>query len=258
VILVTVPYYQTPWLIRRAVDSILGQTYRDLQLVVVNDGDRGGPWKWLHDITDRRLIRFDLEKNRGRYYADSVALAACPHEYFTIHDSDDWSESTRIQTLLERIGGTDVVVDGYTRHGLNVQTEKYKPRPELIGHRSTKSLWHIAHHKALWRTDALKTLGLGPQFRVGWDTYLMHFAAQTLKVEWVNYYGYHQERRKGSLTQAAATGIQSKTRAAAIATMDGLWKQAQADPDQIPDLLKPNPQLEVEVQADAERLRSLL
>ena len=256
-ILVSLPCHNTPWLIRRAVDSILGQTHRDLTLVVVNDGGPA-PWSELADITDRRLIRFDLEENRGRYYCDAVTLAANPHPYYTVHDSDDWSESTRLEELAAEIGDADVACDGYTRHGLNGKVDKILPQPALAGRRGTRSLAHIGHHRGLWKTDGLRTIGMNPAVRVGWDTYLMHFAALTLNVEWVKSYLYHQVRRKGSLTQSDQTGIASKHRADTIKIMDAMWADAQAEPERVPAICAPDPALTVQIEAAAARLRELL
>lgn len=256
-ILVTLPYFQTPHLIRRAVDSILAQTFTDLKLVVVNDGD-SKPWGPLADITDRRLVRFDLAKNRGRYYADAVTLTANPYEHYTIHDSDDWSESTRYETLVESLGGMDAACDGWTRHGLNDQVARFKSRPELLAHRSGRSLWHIAHHKGLWNTEALRTIGVPAHLRVGWDTYLMHIAALTLKVSWVDYYGYHQQRRKNSLITSPLTGVTSRHRALAIVELDRIWKLVEAEPDRAAEHVAPPEDVQAQIRQDAERLLRLL
>lgn len=257
-ICVSVPYWKTPWVVRRAVELILAQTWRDLVLVVTNDGDHPKVWDWLDGVNDSRLVRFDLAKNRGRYYADSVVLAANPHPYFTVHDSDDWSQVDRLEVLMGRLGAADAVVDGFTRHGTNGQTERHKPQPQLIGHQSPRSLWHFAHHKGIWQTDALRPLGMGPQFRMGWDTYLMHYAALTLKVEWVQYFGYNQQRRPGSLISSPDSGPQSKQRANAVIVMNQQWKEAQASPERIPEILAPPPDLAARIEQDAARLRGLL
>jgi hypothetical protein len=94
--------------------------------------------------------------------------------------------------------------------------------------------------------------------RVGWDTYLMHFAASELKMNWVRYFGYHQERQKGSLTQAPGSGVQSKLRAATVAQMDSLWKAYKESPERLTEILRPDTRLQKEIDSDAERLRKLL
>jgi glycosyltransferase involved in cell wall biosynthesis len=249
--------FNHPWLIRRAVDLILGQTYRDFQLVVTNDAGPP-PWDRLESIRDTRLVRFNMKENRGPYYANHVALTATEHEYFTVHDSDDWSQNDRLEVLLSRIGGAEAAVDGWTRHGSNGQATKIKSTPTLVGHRGTRSLWHIAHHKGLWRTESVRRLTFGPQFRVGWDTYLMHLAALALKVEWVDYYGYNQERQPGSLITSAKTGPNSKFRAQIIVEMDRLWNEVKAEPDRLDDILKPVPTMQAHIDSDVKRLRALL
>lgn len=256
-ILVSLPYFDTPWLARRAVDSILNQTHRDLVLVVTNDGG-AHPWNELASITDPRLIRFDITPNRGRYYCDAVALAASPYPFFTVHDSDDWSESTRLQRLVEEIGEADLACDGFTRHGLNGKVDQVKPQPALAGHRGQRSLAHIGHHRGLWRTESLRFIGMNPAVRVGWDTYLMQLAAMTLDIRWVDYYGYHQQRRLDSLSQGPVTGINSKLRTEAITAMETIWSAARSDPDRITEICAPNPELAAELEADAARLRELL
>lgn len=100
-ITVTMPYYRSPETVRRAVDAVLGQTHTNLTLIVTNDGDQDTPpWPALADITDPRLVRFELPENRGRYFADAVTLAACDTPWFAIHDADDEAEPTWLSTLL--------------------------------------------------------------------------------------------------------------------------------------------------------------
>src|SRR5437588_10894426 len=60
-----IPYFQTRRYIRRAVESLLKQTYHNLTVVVVNDGDPEPPWRELADINDRRLVRVSLPYNFG-------------------------------------------------------------------------------------------------------------------------------------------------------------------------------------------------
>lgn len=256
-ILVSVPYFDDPYRIRRAVDLLLAQTVTDIRVVVTRDGCRISPWPMLDDIRDQRLVRFELAKNRGRYFVDSVALAANPYELFSVHDSDDWSQTTRLATLVDELNEADAVSDGWYRHGVNDQVEKFTPKPEMTGMRAGRSLWHFAHHKGLWRTDKLRLLGMGADFRVGWDTYLMHFASKFLKVEWSKHVGYHQQRRRGSLTQSSATGVASRFRAATIVELDKLWA-ASLDSENVAGILQLSRETETAVIAEAERLLELL
>ena len=97
----SIPHYGPGDYLRFAVESILGQTHRDLTCVVVFDGDRTG-WNTIDDIDDARLVRHVLGENRGRYFADQVVLDATQSDYFLVQDSDDWSEPGRVERLTRR------------------------------------------------------------------------------------------------------------------------------------------------------------
>jgi hypothetical protein len=57
----------------------------------------------LGHIRDPRLVRVDYEANRGRYFADQIALMARLGQYLLIHGADEWSEPDRVQALLEEM-----------------------------------------------------------------------------------------------------------------------------------------------------------
>ena len=99
-ITVSMPYYACPATLGRAVESVLGQTHRDLTLVVVNDGDRRSPWPLLADIDDDRLVRFDLAENRGRYFADAIEHRREPGRRRRDRSSAAWARSCRRSSVL--------------------------------------------------------------------------------------------------------------------------------------------------------------
>src|SRR6266702_4236633 len=100
---VSLPYHRCRAHLRRAVESILSQSYGNLLLVVINDGDTDEPWDLLSDISDRRLVRHNLGAQRGRYFADHVVHAATSDEYFLIQDADDWSDESRLAHLMDSL-----------------------------------------------------------------------------------------------------------------------------------------------------------
>src|SRR5690349_9267744 len=99
-VMACIPFFRCREHIRRAVESLLTQTHRNLVVVVINDGDSEVPWDQLAHIRDPRLVCYDLSKNRGPYFATAVALNATSAPYLLIQDADDWSSPTRIGRLL--------------------------------------------------------------------------------------------------------------------------------------------------------------
>jgi glycosyltransferase involved in cell wall biosynthesis len=73
--------------IMRAVDSVLAQTYRDWELIVVDDGSTDGTAEALRGIDPR--VRVLVQPNRGAAAARNTGIAACRGRYITFLDSDD-------------------------------------------------------------------------------------------------------------------------------------------------------------------------
>lgn len=225
---VSLPTYRNPQTLRRAVDSILGQTFTDLALVVVNDaGDATEAFRPLQDITDPRLIRFSLQENHGRYFADAVVAFACNSEFFTTHDSDDWSELGRLDEMMrlnaDVVPGTEII---HTRNRYRVR------RPLLkLPNRPLPHMWHLS---AVYRTEVFRSV-IHPGFRVGYDSLMSSMlAVSDLRITPALRYKYHRVSREGSLTRDPLTGIGSEFRRQEIEGLMHLWNQ-----------VPPNPTLEV-------------
>lgn len=227
---VSLPTYRNPETLRRAVDSILNQTFTDLQLVVVNDaGDATEAFRPLQDITDPRLIRFSLQENHGRYFADAVVAFACDSEFFTTHDSDDWSELRRLEEMMHLAKNADVVPGTEIIHTRN----RYRVRRPLLKlpNRPLPHMWHLS---AVYRTEVFRSV-IHPGFRVGYDSLMSSMlAASTLKIIPAVRYKYHRVSRPDSLTRDPLTGIGSQFRKETIEGLLHPW-----------NLVPPNPTLEV-------------
>jgi glycosyltransferase involved in cell wall biosynthesis len=252
--MVSMPYWRTPETVARAVGSVLGQTHRALTLVVLNDGDDPThAWAPLAHVDDPRLVRFDLPQNGGRYRADAIALAACPTEFFMVHDSDDWSDPDRLERLLAKAEGRDVVLGGYRIHRQDGSTRDVAPTPELISDAS--ALRHVAHHTALFRTEALRSIG-GPHpgYRVSYDTFMIDVAVLTLRWAVVREPLYHYRQRPDSLVSDRRTGMRSPYRQKIRAELATAWSRYRTQ-RALPPV---SPALRAEVAAEAERLSRVL
>ena len=80
-VVVSIPCFQAWGSLARAVESVLDQTHGDLLVIAANDGDDHPRWDVLGHIRDPRLVRVDYQANRGRYFADQIALMARLGQY---------------------------------------------------------------------------------------------------------------------------------------------------------------------------------
>ncbi|MBQ7300531.1 MAG: glycosyltransferase family 2 protein [Clostridia bacterium] len=117
---VIVPVYRVEKCLHRCVDSILGQTYKNFELILVDDGspDNCGILCDEYAQKDSR-IRVIHRENGGLSAARNSGIEIAKGEYLTFIDSDDWVhpsflELLVIPTLKERVG---VSICGYIREG---------------------------------------------------------------------------------------------------------------------------------------------
>ena len=101
---IIVPVYNTEKYIRKCLDSIVNQTYRNLEIIVVDDGstDSSGDICDEYAHKDAR-IKVIHKENGGVSSARNAALDLCTPggDLVAFVDSDDWLELNMYETLLE-------------------------------------------------------------------------------------------------------------------------------------------------------------
>ena len=108
---VIVPVYNAEKFIKRCIDSILCQSYKDFELILINDGSKDNSLDIIQKYaeTDQR-IKVISQKNKGVAGARNSGLNAATGEYFLFVDADDWIESDAIEKLLAAADcDTDIV-----------------------------------------------------------------------------------------------------------------------------------------------------
>lgn len=88
---VIIPVYNVEEYLRQCLDSVINQTYRNLEIILVDDGstDSSGIMCDQYALTDSR-IKVIHKKNGGLSDARNVGLNNCHGEYIGFVDSDDW------------------------------------------------------------------------------------------------------------------------------------------------------------------------
>ena len=101
---VIVPVYNFEDCIRRCVDSILGQTYRDIELILVDDGskDRSGAICDEYKTLDDR-VKVVHKENGGTSEARNYGLELAEGAYIGFVDGDDFIDPDFYQVLYDLI-----------------------------------------------------------------------------------------------------------------------------------------------------------
>lgn len=117
---VIIPSYNREKTIERAVMSVLNQTYKDLELIVVDDCSKDNTVEVLKSIKDDRLKIIRLEKNSGACVARNVGIENAQGDYIAFQDSDDeWLlDKLEKQMAIFEKEKVDLVFCAFNRFGL--------------------------------------------------------------------------------------------------------------------------------------------
>ena len=101
---VVVPFYNVENYLSRCVLSIIGQSYKDLEIILVNDGssDRSLDIAKSYAAQDSRIVVLS-QKNMGQACARNAGLRMATGEFVSFVDSDDWLEPNMLEQLINII-----------------------------------------------------------------------------------------------------------------------------------------------------------
>ncbi|MFJ8530184.1 glycosyltransferase family 2 protein [Bacillus sp. NPDC094106] len=89
--------------LQECIDSILNQTYKDFEYIIVNDGSTDSTSQILDTIADPRVRVVHLEKNQGVSFARNVAIGLAKGDWIAIQDADDISLPNRLEEQIKYV-----------------------------------------------------------------------------------------------------------------------------------------------------------
>jgi glycosyltransferase involved in cell wall biosynthesis len=102
---VVMPVFNAERFVRAAVESVLGQTHGDLELIAIDDGSRDASPAILGSMADRRLRILTNERNRGIVESLNRGLAAARGRYVARMDADDEALPERLERQVAFLEG---------------------------------------------------------------------------------------------------------------------------------------------------------
>ena len=93
--------YNTAKYLDRSINSIIKQTYKNFELIIVDDGSEDNFKKIISIYKNKKIKKFFLKKNVGRINALKYALKKSSGKYIAILDSDDVSNTNRLNTQVK-------------------------------------------------------------------------------------------------------------------------------------------------------------
>ena len=125
---VIIPCYNVEKYIDRCMESVLNQTYRNLEIILVDDGSTDGTGEIIKKYAEHdHRIKILHQKNKGAGAARNAGMEIASGSYIGFVDSDDWIAEDMYEYLIGIIKEEDADIaacDFYAVHG---RLDKQKP-----------------------------------------------------------------------------------------------------------------------------------
>ena len=208
---IIIPIYKVEPYLRRCLDSIVNQTYTNLEIILVDDGSPDGCPQICDEYAakDKRIIVIHKE-NGGLSDARNAGLDICKGEYISFVDRDDWIGENYIETLVRNAvqNHGDISACNITDSANSLLSNNHPQIICLSPSEAIAQFWtknDIAFTSAcckiykrfLWETIRF------PKGKIHEDVYtsykLLYSAASTIFIDKPLYF---YRRREGSITQS--------------------------------------------------------
>lgn len=212
---VVIPVYNTYKYLRQCLDSIVNQTYKNLEIIIVNDAS---PYKEDDEICieyaekDERIIYIKHDINKGQGGARNTGIKNATGKYITFVDSDDFliQEDIYEFTINKFNKNKKIDVVGFNVYFYYDETNSYEEIPymnvnlyylkpsKMEIYKVTDIVWH-----KVYKTDSIKKYNLW--FKENFlyedtDFTIKYIALVNPTYQFLNKFGYGYRQRKSSVS----------------------------------------------------------
>ena len=160
IISIIVPVYGTEQYFDRCINSLLNQSYKNLEIIVVNDGSKGNISELIKQYTEDVRVKFiDNAENNGLLRARVCGSKKATGEYIAFVDSDDYVSFDFYRTLLNKaiINDADITIgktvweNGDEKFIYNYHESSFH-FGTLYGEQVKKAFFEQEYHNYSWHT----------------------------------------------------------------------------------------------------------
>ena len=187
---IIMPAFNAESTIKNAINSILSQTWTNIELIVVNDCSEDSTWEIIRKMAneDSRIVAINNPSNVGAYVSKNIGLRVAIGHYITGHDSDDWAHPQRIENHLKAIDKEIIKPKASLTRMIRMEENGYFPF-YLEGTFCLDGVLRVASITCMFETSFLRdTLGGWDCSRFGADSEIIARAKIVLGEEFKDYH----------------------------------------------------------------------
>ena len=211
---VIIPVYNTAQYLPQCLDSVLASTYRNLEIICVDDASPDESAEILDRYAgkDSRIVVIRCEQNGGQGTARNKGLDAAKGDYYAFIDSDDYISETFIEKLYKQLTEeqSDVAACGFREFNESTGEQREEVLKTEKSPLTEKEWWEQYRHKhtvymncvcnKLFRADCFRDKRFLPGI-IYEDTNLQHILLQGKTISVIPDCLYHYRRRDDSTTK---------------------------------------------------------
>lgn len=131
---IVVPIYHSQLYLKKCLNSVINQTYKNIEIILVLDGANKLSKKISYEYKkkDKRIKIIDRE-NKGAFYSRIEGAKKSKGKYITFVDSDDFIENNYIEVLYDYIISDNI--DIVRCHYKTFKNNKYYPEKRVVDHK---------------------------------------------------------------------------------------------------------------------------
>jgi len=216
---IVIPIYNTVNYLERCLLSVCNQTYKNLEIICVNDGSSDGSEKIIEKFAkkDKRIIAVH-KKNAGESSARNIGLNLCSGDYIGFVDCDDWVEPVMYEDLVGILEKNDaeLVASGYcidTDNGSEKAENQLEVSKSVFGRQQlmeyvyrrdayrgvTGYIWCKLYKKTILQNQLNQWILFDEKLKLGGDiVYFSQVALNTHRAIYVDKAYYHYYQRNSS------------------------------------------------------------
>lgn len=211
---IVIPCYNVDQYVGKCIESVLNQTYKDLEIICIDDGstDDTGNILNFYETKDTR-IRVIHQINQGLAETRNIGKNLATGEYLYYLDSDDYIEPDTIEIMVQKAieTGADIVVGGFYIEYVNGEKKRNNSKDIILNLNAKEALGLYLYSRyinpiacgKLYHTELLDNVSY-PKGRLYEDmatTYQV--IAKAHKVIFCSYPFYHYVQRSSSIGKIA-------------------------------------------------------
>lgn len=215
---IIIPIYNAEKYIKRCLDSVVNQTFKSLEIILINDGSTDNSLRIMNEYKGNyNNIEIINQQNAGQGEARNKGISIAKGEYITFADADDWLSENYVQVLYDAIkrNNADISVCNMimvmSRTFREIKSIKF-PKRELKGDEAVRNLLQDKELKSYpWGKLYKKSIFLENNImfpaRMFYEDLAIIFQAfyYSSKVSLVNEYCYYYFQSEDSSTRAPNT-----------------------------------------------------